>query len=264
MSNPEINKKVINKTKNIVSATILVMSVSDNSNTSNQVKERATETALNLLDFVQGIRHLTPVYKNKFQADAYNQIDALLDYLHVGYSVGVISRMNVDILAKELHSLRDIIASATNISSMQNEGSHIEISHTLFDDFIANAEIGNEVLPDPKLKNEKLEINTKNIKDKIIQTSDKGHMLNQNLIPKRTLVAKNYISNNEKRKNRKDLILDFITERRLQGKTEGVMVKDILMKIKDVSEKTLQRELSALVAKGVLKKIGDKRWSRYV
>ena len=60
------------------------------------------------------------------------------------------------------------------------------------------------------------------------------------------------------------MILNFITEKRLQGSTDGVMIKDIIGKIKDISEKTLQRELSALVAKGVLKKIGDKRWSRYV
>jgi hypothetical protein len=54
-----------------------------------------------------------------------------------------------------------------------------------------------------------------------------------------------YISNNDKRQNRKELILNFITEKRLDGQNEGVMIKDILGKIKDISEKTLQRELSA-------------------
>ena len=41
------------------------------------------------------------------------------------------------------------------------------------------------------------------------------------------------------------------------------MIKDIVMSITGCSEKTIQRELSALVAQGVLKKIGEKRWSRY-
>ena len=33
--------------------------------------------------------------------------------------------------------------------------------------------------------------------------------------------------------------------------------------LKDVSEKTVQRELFALVKEGVLKKEGEKRWSVY-
>ena len=41
-------------------------------------------------------------------------------------------------------------------------------------------------------------------------------------------------------------------------------VKDVSAAIKDCSEKTLQRELLALVARGVLKKEGERRWSTYV
>jgi len=40
-------------------------------------------------------------------------------------------------------------------------------------------------------------------------------------------------------------------------------VKDFLLVIRGVSEKTIQRELIALVGKGVLKKEGKRRWSRY-
>ena len=42
-----------------------------------------------------------------------------------------------------------------------------------------------------------------------------------------------------------------------------VMVKDITVHFPGLSEKTLQRELVALVVKGVLKKTGERRWSRY-
>ena len=107
MSNTESSKKVINKTKNIVSATILIMSVNEDVRNTNLVRERTIETALNLLDTAQRIRTLTPVYKSQFIVDTKNQVDTLLDYLQIGYSVGAISRMNVDILAKELHALVD-------------------------------------------------------------------------------------------------------------------------------------------------------------
>lgn len=40
-------------------------------------------------------------------------------------------------------------------------------------------------------------------------------------------------------------------------------IKDFAKNIKDCSEKTIQRELLALVLKGVLKKEGERRWSKY-
>lgn len=40
-------------------------------------------------------------------------------------------------------------------------------------------------------------------------------------------------------------------------------IKDISLVVRDVSEKTIQRELSALVSEGVVKKQGDRRWTTY-
>jgi predicted HTH transcriptional regulator len=40
-------------------------------------------------------------------------------------------------------------------------------------------------------------------------------------------------------------------------------IKDFAKNIKDCSEKTIQRELVEMVAKGVLKKEGERRWSKY-
>lgn len=41
-------------------------------------------------------------------------------------------------------------------------------------------------------------------------------------------------------------------------------IKDISDNIKDCSEKTIQRELNTLIYDGVLKKIGERRWSKYI
>ena len=40
-------------------------------------------------------------------------------------------------------------------------------------------------------------------------------------------------------------------------------IKDVVSLLKDISEKTVQRELLALVREGVLVKEGEKRWSTY-
>lgn len=47
------------------------------------------------------------------------------------------------------------------------------------------------------------------------------------------------------------------------GKKGSVTIKDVSILLKNVSEKTVQRELIALVSQGVLKKEGERRWSRY-
>ncbi len=59
------------------------------------------------------------------------------------------------------------------------------------------------------------------------------------------------------RSDRKGLILALIKERGEVG------VNDLVGSIKGVGSKTIQRELLAMVADGVLKKQGERRWSRY-
>jgi hypothetical protein len=49
----------------------------------------------------------------------------------------------------------------------------------------------------------------------------------------------------------------------LLKKRDGLTIKDFSTVIKDCSEKTIQRELLSLVEKGVLKKEGERRWSKY-
>ena len=58
--------------------------------------------------------------------------------------------------------------------------------------------------------------------------------------------------------SRKDIIIKLIKE-----KGEELSIKDITAHFADCGEKTIQRELSSLVVSGVLKKTGDRRWSKY-
>lgn len=62
---------------------------------------------------------------------------------------------------------------------------------------------------------------------------------------------------NVRKKDRKVAILTYLQTH------DDVSVKALTTVIKDCSEKTLQRELLALVAQGVLKKKGERRWSTY-
>lgn len=61
----------------------------------------------------------------------------------------------------------------------------------------------------------------------------------------------------EIQKDRRATILGLVQ------KKDRITVKDVANVIKDCSEKTIQRELLALVRQGVLKKEGERRWSTY-
>ena len=59
------------------------------------------------------------------------------------------------------------------------------------------------------------------------------------------------------RMNRKTTILTFIKQ------NKEVAIKDIVLYMGNCSEKTVQRELNDLIAENLIKKVGDRRWSRY-
>ncbi len=63
----------------------------------------------------------------------------------------------------------------------------------------------------------------------------------------------------ENKGQRRDQILSIIKDKN----GAQVSIKDITDKVKDCSEKTIQRELIAMVEDGTLKKTGERRWSTY-
>lgn len=60
-----------------------------------------------------------------------------------------------------------------------------------------------------------------------------------------------------KKNGRQSVILGLLK------KKGEIMIKDVSPLIEGVSEKTIQRELLSLVKSGVLRKEGEKRWSKY-
>lgn len=60
-----------------------------------------------------------------------------------------------------------------------------------------------------------------------------------------------------KKHERRDVILGLLRERK------RISVRDVALIVTDCSEKTLQRELLAMVEEGILRKEGERRWSTY-
>lgn len=72
-----------------------------------------------------------------------------------------------------------------------------------------------------------------------------------------TSASKRGKNNNSKNSDREDKIVEIIKDKK------EVSIKDITDSFAGVSSKTIQRELSKLVDKGILIKEGERRWSKY-
>jgi len=71
------------------------------------------------------------------------------------------------------------------------------------------------------------------------------------------LVSQGHHNSQVKKSERQEQILGILDTR------SDLTIKDFSKVIKDCSEKTIQRELIELVQKGLVKKDGERRWSRY-
>lgn len=63
---------------------------------------------------------------------------------------------------------------------------------------------------------------------------------------------------NKGQSNRMSLILDLVRNKK------SLSIREIASVIKDCSEKTIQRELNALIEKGLIRREGERRWSVYL
>jgi predicted AAA+ superfamily ATPase len=68
---------------------------------------------------------------------------------------------------------------------------------------------------------------------------------------------------NKGQSERAERILEFIRKQKSVSGA-GTSIKDIAATIKGCSEKTIQRELSSLIEAGLVRRVGERRWSQYL
>jgi predicted transcriptional regulator len=90
----------------------------------------------------------------------------------------------------------------------------------------------------------------------VIEDSDIRHK-GQTYKSGNTGISKGQVVVQQKKSQRQEVITTI-----LKGQS-NLTIKDFSKVIKDCSEKTIQRELLELVEKGIIKKEGERRWSRY-
>lgn len=149
----------------------------------------------------------------------------IISLLSIAKASGLISSANHEIIVREFHRFRDE-------------------SEKRFDlGFLLSTKEESRPLPIPESPREE--------KDKILENPRK---ITDESRPK---ALREFGAVSVKKNSRQSVIIGLLKRKK------EIMIKDVAALISDCSEKTLQRELLAMVEAGILRKIGEKRWSRY-
>ncbi len=154
--------------------------------------------------------------------------------LEVGHSANLISDMNSGVFKKELDTLLALVESRFRPSA-----------ELIFQDAFFEA-----ALP------EAAAVPESGYKGQLIK-DNKGHSANSGLAQGTEGNKRQYST--PQRKESREAVLNYFKK----TKKADVSIKDISAVVKDCSEKTIQRELIRLVSQGLVRKDGERRWSKY-
>jgi hypothetical protein len=175
---------------------------------------------------------------------------------------GIVSEMNADILSREFTSLVSLIEKDENKKANDET---VSLSSNFFQvaspvDRPLRSETFTTPVQTPVTAPRKNVLYSPEAKEAVL---DKGHAsekvdkkpeyLSYKEVKEKPVITKSADSKD----GRQAVIL------KLLSKKSGLNIKDFGESIKGVSAKTIQRELLSMVALGVLKKEGERRWSTY-
>ena len=244
---------VVLKTERLTSALYLVTSLlSDNE----PLKWKLREAGLAILSDIKKVETEQMAdygqdfvfYKNIDVDTLVKSINNLTALISIAVSAGTISTMNLTLLKGEYQKLADNIDASVRESMRLFMLSGYDRQSVNSDPLIKNSLAGRPYLGTTlahKNTNQSQafskETKSENIKDKNIAK-----------------VTSNKIETDSGFKNdRHDKIVSFLKDK------GWLSIKDIASVVPECSMKTVQRDLSLMVEKGLLRKKGDRRWSRY-
>ncbi len=175
--------------------------------------------------------------------------------LDIAFWTGLITEMNISILKTELAALNQLLN-----ETIQKYKNKFFINSTFF-----QADL-NELAPaDSGVFSQRhfsANINSKDsFRNQALDT--KGHYKRHSIKDTVKDISRGNNSqsisskSSDSKNNRRQVILNLL------AKKSNLSIKDFSAVIADYSEKTIQRELLALVDEGILKKEGERRWSTY-
>ena len=215
--------------------------------------------------------------KEKAIMDIESTILEIGSLLLVAKNSGLMSEMNYNIISKEFNTFADTLASQSRLlkrggsAALENNYFAVSVPEVRPRQGKVIEESVNEPIRDntekatysyePKL--DVLENLANGHREDLSQ--EKGQKLDEGFmargikqgIRKEVGALKEFGAVAVKKNSRQSIIISLLRRKK------EIMIKDVSPLIHGCSEKTIQRELLTMVGKGILKKQGEKRWSRY-
>ncbi len=229
------------KTDKIATA---VFMVTDTMNEGDDLKKTIRQSALELMSLTKAGSFSRTIDTQKVIQDILLNFYKLQSLIELSGTMDYISEMNASILVKE-------ISNTIKGSEVKRDEYHKTFGYKVSSSFVLDENI--------------FGVEEEALKDNVPY---KGHMsfINKNNIgqlksPQKkqneSFVLKQERQNNESKKDRREQIMELIKDKK------NATIKDLSLIMKDCSEKTIQRELSDMILKGVLDRKGERRWSTY-
>ncbi|HCC05274.1 TPA: hypothetical protein DEP58_03125 [Patescibacteria group bacterium] len=237
---------IVEKTSRIATVSFLLADVLDENE---ELKIELKKSGIGLLKDVTQTAHST----QKRETFLMHLLE-LVVLLDTGARGGLLSRMNTDTLSDEITSLSELI------EAIDWQSGRRFVEESLFGGNVPRELFDTEPRP---TRSESFERHAKDMhsqsmslhdarSDSYTQQTVKDTMIS---LPSGRVQYKERVQ--EVQKDRRATILGLVQ------KKDKITVRDVSNVIKDCSEKTIQRELLALVKQGVLVKEGERRWSTY-
>ena len=216
---------VYKKTEKLTTAVYMVTNLFSDSE---PMKWNLRKKVSDLLSYTLGYKNVLESQHLEFVDGMKTSVLEIISLLEISSLSGLVSKMNFSIIEQEFIKL----VSTFNKSGFgRKESFYNSLSESFFD-----------VVNTP----EKNANNPQNIQNSprivLSPVKDITHIPQQNVFT---------------RTNRQNIILGLLK------KKKDLTIKDIAQVIKNCSEKTIQRELVSLIILGILKKTGERRWSKY-
>jgi hypothetical protein len=219
---------IYNKSCKLAAAIFMVSDLIDQSE---ELKTKIKNLSLKLVSMSVNLKDIDLSEAGKLTTDIEKNSLELISMIDIACVSGLVSKMNGSILKEEFQSF---ISELGKFSEKFENNKNVSVKSIFMESPIAN--IGGDL-------------------DKIYNNAGKIKTIG---------TYKNNAENREKNGNgqkrkllRKNTIFDFIKGH------NNVSIKDIVPNIIGCSEKTVQRELIELINEGKIRKIGERRWSKY-
>lgn len=221
---------VLKKTQRLASAVYLM---TNHFPETESLKRTLRDKSSSLVSFIVGYKNLSTANAQIFTKDVEDRVIEIVSLLELSLNVGLISKMNFNVVEEEFLKVVDLIKTRV-VSNPGDSGSEAINKH-----YFNVGESRNSALDSARNSN----FGIQNLQHKALKSASLSSIPNS--------------SQEVKRSSRQNVILGLIK------KKGEVTVKDVASIIKNCSEKTIQRELQALVNTGEVKRTGERRWSKY-